>query len=135
MSEVSMRFELDRGPWEGEEYERCFAVGGSIGGRLIVDVLNGQRARELRVELRWRTEGRGDRNEEKVAAQTVLSGDLPAMQSAAMPFTLDVPDAGPITYEGHLIRIRWFVRGVVDVPWGKDIFDEVPVTVLPTYEA
>lgn len=42
-------------------------------------------------------------------------------------FTIDVPDEGPITYEGGLTSVRWWVE-VVD---HGTVVASTPVTVLP----
>lgn len=97
--------------------------------------LGGARGSEALIHRPRCAQGRDGRDDEKVAAQTVFSGDVPAAQSAGMAFALAVPDSGPIPYQGHRIRLVQLVRGLVGVTWGTEISDEMPVTVLSTYES
>lgn len=83
----------------------------------------------LRVELQWFTEGRGDTDVGTVD-QLVLSADqgpIPPVVEAA----LTVPMAGPASYDGQLIRIRWRVRARLDLRWKLDPTAEAHLVVLP----
>lgn len=87
------------------------------GGTIMGDVSwwgNGAR-RPVGVDLRYRTEGRGD-TDAAVVSRWVL-GDGDAGQGR---FRLDVPPDGPVTYHGQLMRLLWQVG--VTVPgtfrWG-----------------
>ncbi|MBN2446201.1 MAG: hypothetical protein JXO22_05730, partial [Phycisphaerae bacterium] len=50
---------LDPGPWQGPDYVDTWPVGGKITGRVRVVSPDGTKARGVRVEFRWKTEGRG----------------------------------------------------------------------------
>ena len=85
--------------------------------------------KEVRVELRWYTEGRGDTNS-AVADRVVVDraqGPIPPSLEA----TLTVPTNGPITYDGVMIRVRWQVRATLGIRWGRDPRAEVPLLVRP----
>jgi hypothetical protein len=99
------------------------------GGEVVGTVgwtVAGDGHRGLRLELRYRTEGRGDRDS---ASPVRLA--LPAQPSGSMPFRLAVPQGGPISYQGKLIRVIWEVALVVDRPLQSDDVEAVPVTVFP----
>lgn len=101
----------------------------------------------LRLELFWRTHGRGDR-----------TGGKPRHYNLALPrrylkpgYTYEVPfrftaPTGPLTYRGRLLKVKWHVRVVLDLPGLPSIFDPkakaelhllpkagVPVSLGPYY--
>lgn len=84
---------------------------------------------DLKVQLRWYTEGRGDTNagivDEIVYAAT--QGPIPPQVEA----TFTIPTTGPVTYDGHLIRVRWHVRAVLGLKWKRDPKGEAPLIVVP----
>lgn len=84
---------------------------------------------EVRIELRWFTEGRGTTNSATVDRVVVdaAQGPIPPEVEA----TLTVPTAGPLTYDGVLVRVRWEVRATLDVSWARDPVESVPLVVHP----
>ncbi len=80
----------------------------------------------VEVHLCWHTEGRGA--EDASVVETVGFDHPPPV--GAKPFRLSAP-AGPYSYDGRLIAIRWTVEvvaaGVKDVA-------QMPVTISPTLE-
>lgn len=46
-------------------------------------------------------------------------------------FEIDVPTAGPITFEGRTMALSWTVEAHLDVPSAPDTRASEPVTVLP----
>ena len=80
----------------------------------------------IEVHLCWHTEGRG--TEDASVVETVEFDYPPPV--GAKPFRLSAP-AGPYSYDGRLIAIRWAVElvavGVKDVA-------QVAVTISPTRE-
>lgn len=64
--------------------------------------------RKAEVFVLWFTEGKGDTDEGTVWQRTsVEAGSLDA--GRAFPFELQLP-AGPWTYDGRIVKIRWAVR-------------------------
>jgi sporulation-control protein spo0M len=131
---ATLQIELDRGPWEGDVYERSWPIGGQITGHLIVTSDNGQRATNLRVELEWETSGRGTRDHKRVTQQILHEGDVPALANLRLPFKLAVPAEGPITHHGHYITIQWQIVGRIDISWAIDKTTKEQVTILPIYD-
>ncbi len=82
--------------------------------------------RSVRVQLRYWTEGRGDRDE-----VVVSKAELPGAPSGAGRFELPVPADGPMSYDGTLLRVRWAVELVFDLALRPDPDLSEPVTVLP----
>ena len=54
--------------------------------------------------------------------------------STRYEFGLRIPGDGPISYEGHLSRIRWAVMVRIDIPWGRDVVERAAITVVPDYD-
>lgn len=80
----------------------------------------------VRVQLRWWTEGRGDKDG---AVSSRI--ELPGAPEGSGRFELTVPPNGPITFDGRLMRVRWVVELVLDHTLRPDPDVEEPVTVLP----
>ncbi|MBI4676430.1 MAG: hypothetical protein HY748_02485 [Elusimicrobia bacterium] len=58
-------------------------------------------------------------------------GTLRAGGKADVPFSFEVPQEGPVSYDGKLLCIVWEVRVHVDVPWATDIEESFPVAPPP----
>ena len=97
------------------------AVGDTLAGTLLWrspnDKLpNDKLPTEARVTIGWYTEGRGTRN--RLTAREIFL-DLDRSTSArgfSRPFSLEVPQEGPITYNGALIRIIWELQVHIEMP-------------------
>jgi hypothetical protein len=61
--------------------------------------------RLLGVRLRFRTQGRGETN-----TRVVTRADLGSDEAGQASFRLLVPESGPITYDGNLLRVAWQVE-------------------------
>ena len=134
MSDSVLNIELQPGPWPGEAYRKAWPIGGLIRGKVHVEPKEPIRANAVRVELGWHTEGRGDEDSDTPTSVTVYEGNLSAATRTTMNFELNVPETGPITYQGHYIHILWTVRAVVDIPWKRDLEQEETVEILPDYD-
>ena len=111
-------------------------VGGSFRGRLIrmgdMDDLaqdSESSVRAVRLRLHYRTEGRGDTD-----AKTIETYEFPADDYGGVnvDFDLAVPEDGPISYDGRLIRVLWEIEARVDIKMRRDKRTTAPVLVLPT---
>lgn len=79
--------------------------------------------RAIHLELRWDTEGKGTSDSEVVAEET-WSG-VPARGNQTWSLTLP---RGPMSLNGHLIRIQWTLRCRAD---GHEMYP-VSLTISPT---
>ncbi len=89
-----------------------------------------------RVELSvlWQTEGKGDEDLHVHHFQTWNSGQL---QHAAMDEPQSIActlPSSPLTYDGTLIRICWFVRVRVYHNDGRDFCSQLPIRVVGVYD-
>lgn len=111
----------------GEEIE----AGGVVTGRLIVRPDAAVKVQGSSVSLQWRTEGRGDKESRAVATVDLGAlGELGPMQERSFPFEFRVPEEGPMSYDGKLVRILWEVKAHLDVPWAVDEREAFPVRVI-----
>ncbi|MEM9770530.1 MAG: sporulation protein [Cyanobacteria bacterium P01_D01_bin.73] len=81
--------------------------------------------RAATLSAEWRTEGRGWKNKAAVSQVTLYFDQI--QQSAQQPvtFSLDLPQEGPITYNGKLMRVIWEVRVDLDKrPVEKSALDQ-----------
>lgn len=100
-------------------YTEC---GGTVTGTVTWSGNRGNKP--VAVVLRYRTEGRGD-TDSAVLARV----DLGALETGQSRFRLDVPLIGPVTYNGHLVRLLWQVA--VQIPAGRGGLVGQDVTVAP----
>lgn len=109
------------------------AVGGYVSGRAVWMPNAGQKARAVKMAVRWRTEGRGTMNKGEVWTTNLpLTAGMP-LAPVTIPFNVTLPPDGPVSYNGNLIRIIWEVRMEIDEPLKKDEFAAVPFVVIPRY--
>ncbi len=127
MSDPNLDIALERGIVE---------IGSALRGRVrrtgeLDDLATDSRqpVRAVRVSLRYTTEGRGD-TDERTVAECELPVDEYGRTETTFEFT--VPVRGPISYDGRLIRVLWFVDAQVDVRLRRDPTVHIPVLVIPS---
>lgn len=69
----------------------------------------------------WVTEGRGDRDDEYVGEESVELGSSEFAIPDRLDFSLQIPNDGPPSYDGKIVRIVWVVEVRVYLSWAKDI--------------
>lgn len=110
------------GSLEIEDGQRVFAPGAEVAGSARWELPEDPRRVEVR--LGWHTEGKGDRDEDVVARDTL---DAPGRQDWR-PFRLRLPD-GPYSFSGKLIRLTWSLDLVAE-PFGE--LARIDLVVSPT---
>ena len=108
-------------------------LGARFEGRVLLPGTEGldptvERIREVRVALRYGTEGRGDSDSWLGPPQVF---DVNVDGSLHGRFTLDVPSEAPISYDGSLFRVRWEIEARTDLKMRLDKKSTVDVVVLP----
>jgi hypothetical protein len=104
--------------------------GGRVTGHVEVRSDDGCTVRRLVLRSEWRTHGRGTRNtgdvEEQVLAEQLIvrRGDV-----EQLPFAVDIPETGPLTYHGELVNVDWYIRATADLAWRRDPTAEAEVLV------
>ena len=75
-----------------------------------------QQLKSASLQLRWHTEGRGTRDSHVVYEEELDLDRLASSSFSPIPFSARIPEEGPITYNGSLIRILWEVSVSIKVP-------------------
>jgi len=102
-----------------EDADRVHRPGERVRGELSVEVNAPCRCSALTVSCRWRTHGRGNRDQGMEDPQVLFQGELAPGMSQRYPFEFTVPP-GPATYHGKLLNVDWYVMARADIPWAID---------------
>ena len=117
----SLSFSLDG--WLAE-------IGGNFQGTIAYRPAAGEsgRATGIRLRLAYHTFGEGNQLHRVVAEQrwTMEPGD-PFVTS----FLVGVPGTEPISYDGHLVSVRWRIEVAATRPWRADHEVVADVLVVP----
>ncbi len=97
-----------------------FEPGETIEGTAQIVPESDIRANHVWLRLQWHTEGRGDRDEGRVAALDVFQGVLRARTPVTYNFNFTLPRE-PWSYTGHYLTIIWEIVVQVDIPFSSDI--------------
>lgn len=92
--------------------EESVAAGDRISGKLSYPTQTVPKA--AKVELLWHTEGRGTCDRKVIDTLSLDPKQLTL--GLPIPFTLQTPYEGPITYNGALLRILWSVKVSISLP-------------------
>lgn len=105
-------------------------VGGRVRGQVTWDP-NQKAPDAVRVELGFVTEGRGNQDRGVVAwTEREFQGD-PTTIPPWLAFDLEVPADAPVSYDGRLIRVLWWVEAHLDVPWARDPSARADLVIHP----
>ncbi len=93
-------------------------------------------AQKLTVSFEWRATEKfignvlrkRDRTRER-KVESSWSPELPLRMEYHA--TLTLPDRAPVTYDGKLVTIEWFLVALLDVPRNQNGYVELPVRVVP----
>lgn len=72
----------------------------------------------------------GDGSQEQAALQELRLARPPQLPTE-VPFSFRLPDNGPATYQGHHVKIEWYVYLVLELPSQRNPRVEWGFTVLP----
>ena len=114
-----------------EQAEGRVAAGSRIAGFVGVVVNKRVKTRGLHIQLVCKTHGRGNKWKEVAHDEVAFVGEWEAGEQQLYPFDFKVPD-GPVSYDGELLNVSWFVYAYTDIPWGYDPEVEVEVEVVPS---
>jgi len=108
-------------------------VGESLTGRIVRHpdsdgITTTSKVREIRLSLKYETSGRGTTDSSAVSTQNFACDSHGGVNGS---FSLSVPGAGPISYDGNLIRVRWQVEARLDVKMARDPKLLADVLVVP----
>lgn len=112
-------------------YNDVIEVGGRVEGEVerAADLTPaGDRLRAVRLSLIGRVSGQGDPDQWTATAVEVPAGDDGSISAR---FQLTVPDDGPISYNGVLMQVEWWIDARIDVKRRRDTVFEYPVLIVP----
>ncbi len=122
--------------FEFSNNEQFFEAGSSVQGLLTIIPKTNLRCNALKLGLRWRTHGKGNRAEGEFhdVAFEFYETELTQGQRYEVPFSFVTP-SGPLTYHGHNLNIDWYLQAIVDAPLLPNFLDplgETEILVLPS---
>jgi hypothetical protein len=118
MARADFLITLHGGNFEGNSQR--FAPGEAIQGSVQIVPDSDIRANHVWIRLQWHTEGRGDRDQGRVAEADVFQGVLTAQTPVTYGFNFTLPRE-PWSYAGHYINIVWEIVAEIDVPMAPDL--------------
>jgi hypothetical protein len=118
MARADFLITLHGGNFDGN-WQR-FAPGDTIQGSVQIVPDSDLRANHVWIRLQWHTEGRGDRDQGRVAEVDVYQGVLTAQTPVTYGFSFTLPPE-PWSYAGHYINIIWEIVAEIDVPMAPDL--------------
>jgi hypothetical protein len=67
-------------------------------------------AERISMEVGWRTEGRGDPDSAVIHSAEFVRDGAASTEPWSVAVDFEVPAAGPVSYDGKILRIIWEVR-------------------------
>ncbi|MCA9838797.1 MAG: hypothetical protein KC422_17915 [Trueperaceae bacterium] len=118
-----------------DKADRIYEAGADVTGIVTIIPQKTMRCSGLKLELRWRTHGRGNRAQGQVISIPVnfYEAEVSEGQSYEVPFGFTLP-SGPLTYHGHNLNIDWYLKAILDAPLVPGFLDpqtETELLVLP----
>jgi hypothetical protein len=89
--------------------------------------------RGVELQLRWRTEGKGDEDGAIINTKTFRRDELLPDRTFGDQFAFKLPFT-PHSYAGQLINIVWMVSVKIDKPLARDIHFHQPLVMTPAAE-
>lgn len=99
-----------------------YAPGQTLLGVVHVDVARPMNVRGVDIELKWETQGKGDRDTATVDRDRVAVSTITPENPLQHPFAFDAPLL-PWTYAGELIQVVWALSVKIDVDAALDVFN------------
>lgn len=112
----------------GDETAFVYPRGARLVGTVHIDASQMIKARAVEISLHWETSGKGDTNRGQSSPIVIHPGGE-LVGEINLPFEIDAPLA-PLSYQGTLIKINWFLRVRIDRPWALDMKLDVPIIIV-----
>jgi hypothetical protein len=113
------------------QHQGAFEVGQQVKGTLIWTPDSDTLPRSILVSLGWRTEGRGFVDRQRVASMSPTVNRVVAGRPTMIPFAVELPLEGPMSYVGSLMRIIWELTVDIEKPWAIDEHLTIGLIVVP----
>jgi hypothetical protein len=125
---VSFEVRLRAGQPEGDLLR--YAPDEEIAGTATITTDSDLACNHLYLRLQWRTEGRGDRDEQNLAELDIYQGTLSPSTPITHDFRFRLPSS-PWSYAGHYVSIVWAIQLNLDVPLTRDPVHYQPFILAP----
>ena len=114
-SDLTIRFDDDR---------RDFEPGDTLGADCEIAYHSLDEITGVEWTVYWRTEGRGTEDSDEHASARKSTGTESAARGAdALRFETQLP-LSPLSYDGVLVKIRWFLAASVSFSGGREVETE-----------
>jgi hypothetical protein len=117
---------------EFDNAQKRYQAGGTVSGRVVVDVEKDCEAYDLEVVLGWKTTGKGDRFVSDTDRQEIKLGEWKAGDNHAFPFELKLSH-WPVSHIGNVVSVHHFVKAKVEAAWfsGDEVESSINVQAGP----
>ncbi len=89
--------------------------GSTVSGVVRIDAEERVKIRNAKLQLRWKTSGKGNTDKSTVVDTQIHAGPELSQGVTEIPIEFEAPLA-PLTYQGRLIKIEWQLRVRLDRP-------------------
>jgi hypothetical protein len=107
-----------------------YSLGDLVSGNFSFEPENSTKVKKVVVSCGWKTEGRGNEDKYHYSQQDFMPSDIDVTQPFSSEFALPIPQEGPCSYEGFLLRVVWHIELQIVIPWAKDLKKSHTFTVL-----
>lgn len=104
-------------------------AGQTLKGQVVWSTDKGKSPRKIAVTIQWVVSGKGVKSENVL--DSVVDDATESKTHVVVPFEVEVPSYGPLSYDGKLFRVVWEIKAEVDLPFAVDEEERVAFTVLP----
>ena len=108
------------------------AIGDTLSGKIVLHSSHKKVPKRVSISICWHTKGWGARDRKLVQELSLDHENLVSLRGT-IPFSLNIPHDGPISYNSSLICIIWEFQIFVDMPglFARDEKRILPFQVIP----
>jgi hypothetical protein len=106
-----------------------YGGGDSVTGRVEVTAAREVECRALSIALEWKASGKGNTETGRRDVQVLYRGSWREGAAASYDFEVAAPDR-PLSFDGKLFRIGWFVTAAADLRLAGDAGAEKPIRIV-----
>jgi hypothetical protein len=106
--------------------------GETLEGEALLTTYEDINCRGVWLEIGYHDRGSGTPNDNRLFQTMFYEGKLQANKPLTHLFRFTIPETGPVSYEGQIVKIEWYVRIRIDIPFWFDKREEFPFNVIPT---
>lgn len=104
--------------------------GDRVSGQVVIYAESQIKCRNIRVEVGWFTQGKGNRDKEAIQQYVIDVQQIEPGMPISQKFAADLPPM-PYSFSGELINIVWAVQVTVDIAMRSDINESRQFIVRP----